>query len=299
MRCADVGDELFIGERLKLVVRSLSERFWAQMCELVGGVRRNLTLMPGSSRARPSARRNLASRQVGGGRRDQPHVAGTPLFINRDLELDFLQAHPFGSVSDGQPPDRYRVVGEHFRFMLDRPRGRPTGFEVSPLSEFDPYDAAHARIWRPPRFDAPTLGLAKATAGEVVLAAQASLLEEPTANRIYFSLALAEGDSEEAVGLWRMCLECGDQMAHYGLGYTLHGLGRQREAYRHLRFYAELVPENAWAWCWLGRACEALGEEAEARGAYERAVELEETGGFETDAPELLAALTAPGGEPS
>lgn len=214
-----------------------------------------------------------------------------PLFINRDLDLDFLEAHPFGSVSDGQPAGRYRPVGDHFRFLLDSPGGRPVGFEVRPFSEFDPHDSAHAEIWRPPRFTAPTLGVRDATAGEVVLAARASLLEEPTANRIYFSLALDEGDTEEAVGLWKMCLECGDQMAHYGLGYTLHGLGRHREAYRHARFYAELVPENAWAWCWLGKVCEALGEVGEARSAYERAVALESAGGFETDAPELLAGL--------
>ncbi len=110
-------------------------------------------------------------------------------------------------------------------------------------------------------------------------------------------MALDAGDTEEAVGLWRMCLECGDQMAHYGIGPVLHHLGRHREAYRHLRFYAELVPEDAWAWCWLGRACEALGEEREAREAYERAVALEEAGGFETDAPELLATLAERGGQ--
>ena len=168
-------------------------------------------------------------------------------------------------MSDGQPAARYRMVGEHFRFMLDRPGGDPIGFEVRPFREFDPHDPAHAEIWQPPRFAAPTLGVIDATAGEVVLAARASLLDEPTANRIYFSLALDESDTEQAVGLWKMCLECGDQMAHYGLGPTLHEFGRYREAYRHLRFYVELVPQNAWAWCWLGKACEALGEWGEAR----------------------------------
>lgn len=221
-------------------------------------------------------------------------MAQVPLFINRDLGLDFLEAHPFGSVSDGQPADRYRQVGEQFRFMLDRPGGGAIGFEVRPFSDFDPHDRTHAEVWRPPRFTAPALAVAAATAGELVLAARAALLEEPTANRIYFSLALDAGDEEQAVGLWRMCLECGDQMAHYGLGYTLSGLGRQREAYRHLRYYTELVPENAWAWCWLGRVCAALGELGEAHSAYARAVALEERGGFATDAPELLAALSRP-----
>ena len=57
-----------------------------------------------------------------------------------------------------------------------------------------------------------------------------------------------------------MALEAGDQKARYGLGYTLVELGEFREAYDHLRIYTELTPHNAWAWCWLGRACEGLGE---------------------------------------
>ena len=82
-------------------------------------------------------------------------------------------------------------------------------------------------------------------------------------------------------------------MAHYGLGYTLLELGRDREAYPHLRAYAELVPHTAWAWCWLGQACAAMGETAEARRAFERAIALTGEGGDETDAEELLAALSS------
>lgn len=80
-------------------------------------------------------------------------------------------------------------------------------------------------------------------------------------------------------------------MGHYGLGYALYEVERFRDAYRHLRRYTEIVPTNAWAWCWLGKACAALGELAEARSAYETAVTLERAGGEETDAPELLAEL--------
>ena len=95
------------------------------------------------------------------------------------------------------------------------------------------------------------------------------------------------GWNDQAEPLWRACLESGDSMAHYGLGYTLLALDRPREAYGHLRFYTELSPANAWAWCFLGQACEAIGETAEARAAYARAVEL----GEETDAPERLNDL--------
>ena len=77
-------------------------------------------------------------------------------------------------------------------------------------------------------------------------------------------------------------------MAHYGLGYTLYELERYHEAYRHLRAYTELVPADGWAWCWLGKACEGMGELEEARSTYEKAIELD---GDETDAPELLVNL--------
>ena len=80
-------------------------------------------------------------------------------------------------------------------------------------------------------------------------------------------------------------------MAHFGLGYTLYDLGRPQEAYRHLRHYTEIAPCGSWNWCWLGKAAEALGETSEARTAYERALELEDEGGEETDAAELLGRL--------
>jgi hypothetical protein len=48
-----------------------------------------------------------------------------------------------------------------------------------------------------------------------------------------FGLA-TNAEGERAVALWRQCLEAGDSMAHYSLGYTLLELGRAREAYGHL-----------------------------------------------------------------
>jgi Flp pilus assembly protein TadD len=81
-------------------------------------------------------------------------------------------------------------------------------------------------------------------------------------------------------------------MAHFGLGYTLYELGRFPEAYRHLRHYTEIAPCGGWNWCWLGRAAEAIGETGEARNAYERALALEDAGHEETDAAELLDALS-------
>jgi tetratricopeptide (TPR) repeat protein len=204
------------------------------------------------------------------------------LFINRDAGYDWLIALEHGRVCDGQPPAQFRGVGHDCAYMLDRPGGRRViGFVVHGLRDFAP----PPRLFGPPSFEAPLFGLSRASAGEVVLAAQARLRDESTTNRAYFSAAVGAPPAE-AEAMWRCCLESGDSMAHYGLGYTLLGAGRAREAYGHLRYYTELAPTNAWAWCWLGQACAALGERTDARAAYERAIEL-----GETDADELVAEV--------
>jgi tetratricopeptide (TPR) repeat protein len=213
-----------------------------------------------------------------------PHQA---LFINRDGDYDWLIALELGRVYDGHPREQFRDVSDECAYMLDRPGGRrAVGFVVYGLRDFDPLE--HPRLFRGPRFDAPLFGLTAATAGEIILATRSRLLDESTTNRVFFSAAIdANGADQET--LWRQCLECGDSMAHYALGYTLLSRGRARDAYGHLRYYTELAPNSAWAWCWLGQACEALGEPTDARAAYERAVELD----AETDAGDHLLQLGA------
>ena len=163
-------------------------------------------------------------------------------------------------------------MGDDFAYVLDGPGGEVVGFGVDDLTSFD--GDTLPELWGEPHFDAPLFGLRNVPAAAVVLAAQAQLRREPTTNRMFFSLA-TNAEGEEAVALWRQCLESGDSMAHYSLGYTLLELGRAREAYGHLREYVECCPWNAWAWCWLGRAHEALGELTDARAAYEQAVALD------------------------
>jgi tetratricopeptide (TPR) repeat protein len=131
------------------------------------------------------------------------------------------------------------------------------------------------------------LGLRDSVAGEIVLAARPFLGGHSTINRVYFNTAM-QTDGEETEELWRYCLQSGDLMAHYGLGYTLYDLERYHEAYLHLRAYTDLVPADGWAWCWFGKACEAMGELDEARSTYEKAIHLDGAG---TDAPELLVNL--------
>ncbi len=119
---------------------------------------------------------------------------------------------------------------------------------------------------------------------------------EPTVDAMYFGLAVAaqhddETDAETVAELYRMALEAGQQRARFALGYVLLEAGRARDAYDHLRRYAEQAPSNSWAWRWLGAAAEAIGEVKEALRAYKRAELCQARGSFETDAAELAVAL--------
>ncbi len=212
------------------------------------------------------------------------------LYLNRITERDCLVALEFGRVDDGQPSENWDGVSDSFGYLHDGPEGRCLGFEVIGLTGFDADDPDVARIWRGPRFDSPQLGLTDVPAGEVVVGAQAFFGDGESVNRFFFETA-CRARGEEALAYWRACLEAGDAMAHFALGYTLYELGRFREAYRHLRYYSEIAPAGSWNWCWFGKAAEALGEIGEARAAYSRALELEREGDEETDAAERLARI--------
>jgi tetratricopeptide (TPR) repeat protein len=221
-------------------------------------------------------------------------LTGVPdvrLYLNHLPDYDWLIALEFGRVDDGQPSENWRAVTDTIGFLLDRPGGREVGFKIVNLSGFDAEARDVDEVWNGPRFHVPQLGLAAATIGETVLAARALFGTEPTVNRVYFSAGVNAG-GEEALADWLDCLEAGDCMAHFALGYTLYDLGRFHEAYRHLRYYAELAPGGAWNWCWYGKAAEAIGEYGEAQTAYRRAIALEPDDD-PTDAAELLHALTA------
>ena len=215
------------------------------------------------------------------------------LYVSYDDGLDWLMACEFGRVDDAQPPENWRGVSERFGFLHDAPDGRVVGFRIQEFSSFDPDDVEVKEIWGGPRFHAPTLGLLNASAGEIVTAARAHFAGRDSFNRELFRIATGLS-GHNAVAAWRRCLEAGDAMAHFGLGYTLLELGDATAAYRHLRHYAEIAPHGAWNWCWYGQAAEGVGEFTEARRAYRRAVELGEAGDEETDAAERLAALTQP-----
>ena len=218
----------------------------------------------------------------------------SPLLIHRDPDADWLAAYELGVVEDGQPVRNWHVISEHCRLLYSEPGGRLLGFDTRAFSELDLYRLEAEGLFDGPRFDVPVLGLREATIGEICLAARGYLGDEPTLDIAYFkgaAAAGARGDLDEAERCWRLCLEAGAMEAHYGLGYTLLELDRPHDAYRHLRYYTELTPSNAWAWCYRGQAVETMGDSVEARQCYERAVELEPADEPETDAGERLEAM--------
>jgi hypothetical protein len=218
--------------------------------------------------------------------------------LSLDPWWDRLTVIRFGSVWDGQPEGCLGQLAsdERLLFLFAEPGGPSIGFMVLEPHEFEPEAISDPLIWDGARFDVPVVGLANSTIGEIVLAVQGRFAEgEPTNDAMFFHMAIdashREGDLEKAVWCWQMALEAGDLKARYGLGYTHVELEQFREAYDNLRLYTELTPHISWAWCWLGKACEGLGERREAEMAYRKAIKLEDEGSYETDAPELLAEL--------
>ena len=227
-----------------------------------------------------------------------------PLHLSVDPWWDLLTALAYGRVDDGLPPEQVVVLDEEprIRIVLDAPGSSVTiGFNASEPHDIDVSSLSSEELWSGPRFDVPALALTGASVAEILLAVQHRFAPgEPTADAIHFHRAMgytpedAEGEPksfETLIEQWRLALEAGEMKALFALGYTLVEAGRPREAYDVLRRYTELTPHNAWAWCWLGRACVELGEDAEARQAFQRAVACERAGSFETDAAELLEEL--------
>lgn len=215
------------------------------------------------------------------------------LFLNYDASRDRLVALEFGAVEEGQPPGDWLKLTKAFRWLA--PGGVAIGFTVERFTRIDPEARPLAPIWDRPYFAAPQLGLMDSSVGEIIIAARTFFDGRSSVNRVLFEQASTQ-TGEPALETWRACLEAGDMSAHFGLGRTLHELGRYQEAYRHLRHFAELAPHGSSHWCWYGKAAQALGLWQEARFSYEIAIELESEGGEPTDAHEQLDGLGPDGG---
>lgn len=214
-----------------------------------------------------------------------------PLHLSVNVTDNWIEGVEFGAVIDGRPASQVVEVSPDARYLLRSDNGPACGFSVRDYAGAD-LDALE--LFDGPRFAVPLLGLDHATVGEIVLSARGRF-EVSTADVCFFSLALTcaevDDDLEAAAGHWLSCTEAGDMRGLFGLGYTLFDLGRRQEAYGHLRRYSELTPHNSWAWLWLGRAAEALGEIDEAAHAYRTAIRRQREGSFRTDAASRLKTL--------
>jgi ADP-ribosyl-[dinitrogen reductase] hydrolase len=216
-----------------------------------------------------------------------------PMFVSHVPERDVLYVYERGYVDDGLEPERQFDICDHVSLMLDVDGKRCVGFIFGTLSEFD-FDApGHAVVWSGPRFDIPALGIDQGTIGLIAATARLVLGELRTPDRVWFDAALGADDPDERLALWHACLAEGNELARYALGYTLLDLDRPREAHEQLKRYSALVHRNAWAWCYLGQACERLADWEGAEYAYRQALEATAAGSFDTDAADRLAALLA------
>ncbi len=112
------------------------------------------------------------------------------------------------------------------RLLPVGPRGPILGFRGS-VADFDPDDPAVRATSEEPLFDVPLLALREAPAAAVMVAARGHFGARQSLNREFFREAMAL-EGEEALAAWLACLEAGDSMAHYALGYTLYDLGLRR-----------------------------------------------------------------------
>lgn len=223
---------------------------------------------------------------------DGPPAVLPRLYVSLERDGGTLRALEFGRIDDGQPEGTWQQLADDLGLMLDAADRRPVGFAVTDLSAYDPDDAAHAPFWEGPRFDVPQLGLRGASINETAVATRALYGDGPSLNRELFGAAIGEG-GDAARAAWLACLQAGDPMAHFALGYSLLELGRHHEAYRHLRHYTEISPALAWNWVYRARAAQALGHLDEARHCLRRGVALDRDAerADRSDAADELVAL--------
>jgi tetratricopeptide (TPR) repeat protein len=185
-------------------------------------------------------------------------------------------------------------VSEDFHFLLAAPRGWVVGFRIDDFCEWLPSDEEERAIREAGRFDVPLLVLRGAGALRIAREAEKFFGEHNSLNRDFFDRATeagAGGQYEQELYWWRCCLQAGDPMAHFGLGYTLCDLDCYREALAHLRHYTRIASRGPWNWVWLGKCQSGLGRFEEARDSFRKAIELTARGGDETTAADLLTAI--------
>jgi ADP-ribosyl-[dinitrogen reductase] hydrolase len=213
------------------------------------------------------------------------------MLVSNVPDRDALYVHEREYAFDDLEPARSIEICDGVRLMLDLESERCVGFAMRGFASFDFESPANGAVWRGPRFDVPPLGIEQGTVGLIAATARLVLGDLRTPDRVLFDRAVAAGHNEEALLLWQACIEQGNELARYALGYTLLAQGRPAEAREQLKRYSSMVRANAWAWCYLGQACEQLEDWEEAEYAYRQAVAATQAGALETDAPARLADM--------
>ncbi|MGC9221903.1 MAG: ADP-ribosylglycohydrolase family protein [Solirubrobacteraceae bacterium] len=214
-----------------------------------------------------------------------------PMLVSNVPKRNMLYVHERAYAFDDLEPNRSVEICDGVRLMLDLNSEKCVGFTMQNFSSFDFEAPANAAVWRGPRFDVPPLGIEQGTVGLIAATARLVIGSLRTPDRVLFDQAVAAGKGEKALLLWQACLEEGNELARYALGYTLLALGRPLEAREQLKHYSSIVRRNAWAWCYLGQACEQLEDWEQAEYSYRQSITATQAGALETDAPGRLADL--------
>lgn len=225
-----------------------------------------------------------------------PRITRRPLRLAHDAERDTLLASAYGAVPHPCLDSHVAGISDHLRFLLRRPGGSVVGFAIDDLSQLD-VDEHAPSLWDGPVFDAPVLGLRKATVAEIILRARTTFTAS-TADVLAMAASrelAAAGEHAAAEGELRCALGCGDLRAHLTLAGCLYIQGRYAAAYDHARIYTELAPRDSWGFAWMGRAALELGDEDEALTALRQAVGLERRGSFRTPAGSVLRSFEGSG----
>jgi tetratricopeptide (TPR) repeat protein len=127
--------------------------------------------------------------------------------------------------------------------------------------------------WHQLRFRAPALVSGSAPIVELLMLAYARFGEYGTPDVVFSQVAramAAAGDFDGAIEAASWSVAAGHSTGHVLLGGLFLAAGRPVDAYGHIRTYLGVASDDALAWIALGRACEARGDQPEARRAYAR-----------------------------
>jgi len=214
-----------------------------------------------------------------------------PLRLSVDAHADRVVLVAYGAVAALWDDDPRLCVAPQLRFFTGAD-GLLTGFAIEPFTGFDA-DALVPSPWGEPRFAVPALGLARASVGEIVLAARARGTGNSThdVDLVRAAERRLTRQPSAALLLLRRALEAGESGAHLGIAAAACCDQEFVVAYAHARAYTELAAGDPWGWTWRGRACEGRGDRAEAISCYRSAIAAERGTKRRTPAPTALATL--------